>query len=503
VRHTLVGTVEPTEADPTRLVFEPVPWMNTLFYYRKPTNHVLYGVAARASLGVWRAATGAPPQAWDAFALRLPSYAAALLSVFGLGLLVFHLGFPRAAAAAAFLLAIHPWHVRYGADGRGYAFMVLIAIVAAAFLLRGLRRGGWTAWLGYAAAQLAMLWVHPLALYFPLALGAAGVAGLAFGPGSPADRAHRIARFAVANLLAGMAYLHLMAPNLAQSIVLKFEWKQPMDVVGQLAQQTWLFLSTGLPRRQPFVPELVYPSARNLWGGGLPIWLVLYGVLPLVAGVGLLRALRRPGPERTVWLGLALAVPLAFLHRRLSPFLLIERFMIYGLVAVVPFLAIGLEGALSAALPARARRALVPAGLALGLAAYQLLVWPQTEILLRYPPTPSREVAEFVAKAGEGVQGGVLRAGLGLGGNTPDVYDPYLQHVHRGAEIATLAERSRAEGRPLYVFYGYNDANRQKSPDAMVYLDDPALFEEVAVLPAIEAEFLMRVFRYTGQPLPD
>ena len=37
----------------------------------------------------------------------------------------------------------------------------------------------------------------------------------------------------------------------------------------------------------------------------------------------------------------------------------------------------------------------------------------------------------------------------------------------------------------------------------MVYLDDPALFEEVAVLPAIEAEFLMRVFRYTGQPLPD
>jgi hypothetical protein len=145
----------------------------------------------------------------------------------------------------------------------------------------------------------------------------------------------------------------------------------------------------------------------------------------------------------------------------------------------------------------------VPAGLALVLAAYQLLVWPQTEILLRYPPTPSREVTEFVAKAGEGVPGGVLRAGLGLGGNTPDVYDPYVQHVHRGTEITALAERSRAEGRPLYVFYGYNGANRQESPDAMVYLDDPALFEEVAVLPAIEAEFTVRVFRYTGQPLSD
>jgi hypothetical protein len=83
------------------------------------------------------------------------------------------------------------------------------------------------------------------------------------------------------------------------------------------------------------------------------------------------------------------------------------------------------------------------------------------------------------------------------------VYDPYVQHIHRGSDVAALAQRSRAEGRPLYVFYGYNDANRQKSPDAMVYLDDPALFEEVAVLPAIEAEFLMRVFRYTGRPLPE
>ena len=503
VRHTLVGTVEPAEDDPSRLVFERVPWSNTLFYYRKPTNHVLYSIAARTSLSVWRAATGAPPQAWDSFALRFPAYAAALLSVFGLGLLVFELGFPRAAVAASFLLAIHPWHVRFGADGRGYAFMVLLAIVAAAFLLRGLRRGGWLAWLGYAAAQLAMLWVHALAVYFPLALGLAGVLGLALGPGDPRDRAVRVAKFVVANVLAGMAYLQLMGPNLAQSLVLKFEWRQPADVVGQLAHQIWLYLSTGLSRRQPFVPELAYPSVRNLWGGG---WLprgAIYGVLPLLVGVGLVRALRRRGPERAVWLGLALAVPLALLHRWLQPFLLIERFVIFGLVAVVPLAAIGLEGVLMALLPARAQRALVPAGLALGLAAYQLLVWPQTRILLRYPPTASREVVELFAKAGEGVPGGVLRAGLGLGGNVPDVYDPYVKHVHRGREIAALAARSRAEGRPLYVFYGYNDANRIKSPDAMVYLDDPRLFEEVAVLPAIEAEFLVRVFRYTGQPLPE
>src|SRR5262249_42359545 len=159
-------------------------WANTLFYYRKPTNHVLYSILARTSLAGWRALHGAAPSEWNEFALRLPSFASAVLAVVLLGLLVHDLGFPRAAPAAAFLLAIHPWHIRFGADGRGYSLMVLLAIVAAFCLLHGLRSGRWRWWLGYGAAQLGLLWVHPLALYFPLALAAAGALGIALGPGS-------------------------------------------------------------------------------------------------------------------------------------------------------------------------------------------------------------------------------------------------------------------------------------------------------------------------------
>src|SRR5262245_32239227 len=55
VRHTLVGTQQPDRADPSRVVFKPVSWANTLFYYRKPTNHVLYSILARTSLAGWRA----------------------------------------------------------------------------------------------------------------------------------------------------------------------------------------------------------------------------------------------------------------------------------------------------------------------------------------------------------------------------------------------------------------------------------------------------------------
>ena len=84
----------------------------------------------------------------------------------------------------------------------------------------------------------------------------------------------------------------------------------------------------------------------------------------------------------------------------------------------------------------------------------------------------------------------------------PDVYDPYVQHVHEREEIAALAARARAEGRPLYVFYGYNHANRT-GPHKAVFeiLDDERYFEPVAHFGAIESEFVYRILRYTGRPL--
>jgi hypothetical protein len=502
VRHTLVGTLKPTQDDPSQLVFEPVPWTDTLWYYRKPTNHVLYSVAARASLAGWRRATGAEPQQWDEFALRLPAFAAAVLSVFALGVLVSELGFPRAAPAAAFLLAVHPWHLRFGADGRGYAFMVLAAILAALFLLRGLRDGRWRWWLGFGAAQLALLWVHALALYFPVALAAAGLLGILLGPGDRDRRRLHLARFVAANVLAAMAYLQLMAPNLVQGLALGWEWEQPQDLAGTLGRRTWLFLSTGLHHAMPWSPDYAFPTLKVLWGGGVWVRAVVYGALPALALLGFVRTLARPGPERFVWLGLAAAVPLALLHRALQGFLLIERFTIYGLVAVVPFLVIGVETAASWALPRRWQRVGVPAALAGFLVAFQGFVAPQTRVLLELPQMPSREVAAFLARAGEGIPGGVIRAGVALGGNVPDVYDPWVRHVHSREEIAELCRRSLAEGRPLYVFYGYNQPNRQgKFRGAFQDLDDTRYFEEVAHFPGIESDYVYRIFRYTGRPL--
>jgi hypothetical protein len=503
VRNTIVGKYAAAKDDPSRLEFVPATWTKTLWYYHKPTNHALYSVAAKLSMDAWRTATGAPREAWDEFALRLPAYAAALATVLLLGVLVHDLGFPRAAPFAATLLAIHPWHVRFGADGRGYSFMVLFAAIAAWCLLRGLRDGRWRWWLGYGAAQLGLLWVHPLAIHFPIAMAGAGLLGILVGPGASADRWLRAGRFVAANVFAAIAFLQVMAPNLTQTMLLDHEFEEVADDVAVLARSLWSLLATGIPLRMIRDPDYSFPSLFALWGGGVWVKAVAYGLLPALVAGGLARCVRRGGATRVVVLGLFAAAPLVLLHKLLHGFLLIERFALYALVASVPLIVLGLEGALAAALPERARRVGVPVGLALGLAAFQLFVWPQTQLLLEHPQTPSREIAAFLAEKDAGIPGGVIRAGVALGGNVPQIYDPAIVHVDRRDQIADLARRSREEGRPFYVFYGYGHSNRT-GPFRAVFadLDDPDAFREVAHWSGIESEFVFRMLLYTGAPVP-
>jgi hypothetical protein len=500
IRNTIVGKSKPVDGASGGVEFEPVTWMETLWYYTKPTNHVLYSVASRISLAGWRALTGAERSEWDEFAFRFPTFVAALLSVLLIGVLVHDLGFPRAAPFAGWLLAIHPWHVRFGAEGRGYALMVLLAIVAGFCLLHGLRDGRWRWWLGLGASLLALLWVHPLAVYFPLSMAGAGAIGVWLTPGDRHDRLVRLGRLAAALVMAGMAYLQLMAPNLAQGVILTRRLTQEPERWLQLAENIWITLSVGFLRKMPWDPDYSFPTLSALAADSILPYVVVFGVLPALASVGLIRVLRRPRPERVVFLGLLGAVPLLLLHRAFSDFLLIERFAIYGLAAVVPLLVLGLEGVLRATLQGGAARVGVPAGMILGLAAFQVFVLPQTRLLMERPLMPSREVADFLAAAGEGVPGGVIRAGVALGGNVPDVYDPFIIHVFRREEIGELCRQSLAEGRPLYIFYGYNVANRG-GPYREVFedLDDGEAFEEVAHFGAVESEYVFRVLRFTGQ----
>src|SRR5512134_1574851 len=356
VRKVIVGEWEPRgEGAPARFEFDGTTWLETLWYYHTPTNHVLYSAAARTSLAAWRTATGAPAEAFDELALRLPAWLAALAAIVLAGLLVRDLGFPRAGPVAAFLLALHPWHIRFGADGRGYSFVILAALAGGWLLLRALRAGRWRDWLAFAASQGALLWTFPLAVYVPLVLGLAAALACGLGGGPVAVRGIHFTRFVVANLLAAMAYLQAMTPNFLQMRLDLYD--EAAGVPLGWARTLWAYLSIGIRERAPSLPDSEFPTLLGLSQARPWLPLVVYGLLPALALGGLARAWRRGGAaERAALAGVVLPAPLFLLHRELQGFAVLHRFAAFGLAGSVPLLALGLEGAVAAAL-VRAPRA--------------------------------------------------------------------------------------------------------------------------------------------------
>src|SRR5204862_292153 len=82
---------------------------------------LLNSLAARASLDVWRMITRSPAEAFSETAARLPHFLAGIGTIFLMFLLGRAVGSPLAGASAAWLPALHPWHVRSSAVMRGRA----------------------------------------------------------------------------------------------------------------------------------------------------------------------------------------------------------------------------------------------------------------------------------------------------------------------------------------------------------------------------------------------
>ena len=294
-RQAIVARVDPAEGEPARLVQQPVSWARTLWYYNKPTNHVPYSVAARIAVDAERVGSGREAWQFSNRAFHLPAWLASMASVLVLGGFMIRMGLPAAGLAAAFLLAIHPWHIRYGAEGRGYTLLLLAGIVTAWALTRALADPRWRAWLGYGACLGGFMWIHPAAIYPALTLSGAGCAAIAFGPRGGADRIAILLRMVVVSVLAAMAYLMLTAPHIAQA----FAWTdvvQTRDTVTPVVlRNTWAWISVGVPEylfaESPH--HDAFPSLQQ-WRETVPAigWLV-YGFLPLFALLGLRGTARR------------------------------------------------------------------------------------------------------------------------------------------------------------------------------------------------------------------
>ena len=157
------------------LKFDAVTWPEALFLNEKGNHHPWASVESRAGHFLSGQHFG-PVSTFSETGLRTFPFLSGILTVGVLVLLGAALGGPRAGLAAGLLLALHPWHVRWSVEIRGYSTMLLAICAGLYCLLRALQTNRWRWWLGFAAAQPLMLFSFAGSLYVVAALQATGLA---------------------------------------------------------------------------------------------------------------------------------------------------------------------------------------------------------------------------------------------------------------------------------------------------------------------------------------
>ncbi|MFP6873186.1 MAG: glycosyltransferase family 39 protein [Verrucomicrobiales bacterium] len=321
-----------------KVSFRKAGWEETL-WENKANNGVLFSVAARLFDEAWRPGDGSTEGLVNERALRCPSLIAGLLSIVAIALLGRVLFSPAVGLAAAFVLAVHPWHLRYSTEARPYAMMILLVILAMLCLVIALRNNRWRWWLAFAGCQLLYMYAFSGALYFALGTNlAALVTIIARGR---AWRSAAMGRLVVASIISAMVYLQLMMPCLPQMAASIAELDSLRGNLG-IARVIDIgsYLSFGMPAFDYNAANLQNPALEKFWPSG---WWMLVPAL-LAAGIvvffGML-VFRRGGIPRTLLLGNFLALTLMLLVSVLADTAVYFWYVIFLLPFTVMFAAAG------------------------------------------------------------------------------------------------------------------------------------------------------------------
>ena len=152
VRRDILGFVQADEQG--RPQHRVLPWSSTFWEDGGANNPFLFSIVARVSLRLWQAVTGAEPWQLNRVVLRLFALVPGLVSLAALWWWLGAVGLPRAGNFALVFGAIHPMHIQYSTEARGYALVMMFTVLAVAFGWRALRGGRWRDWFGVGGSLL-------------------------------------------------------------------------------------------------------------------------------------------------------------------------------------------------------------------------------------------------------------------------------------------------------------------------------------------------------------
>jgi Dolichyl-phosphate-mannose-protein mannosyltransferase len=423
-------------------------WCNTFFDYRKPTNHVLYSVLARSAwtaLGVFVPAGDLQIREW---VLRLPAWLAGISAVLVLAIFVAKIGGELAGVTSAWLLALHPWFLRYSSEARGYTLLLLLVPGMLLFWLRATRENLWRWWLGLGACQFLVLWVYPAAIYILVILnGLTAWWLIREWIGRSGDT--RFRRWLAANLMAAIAATQALLPLVPQLLnYLKTapEARQPLTRSWLIELSSNLLVGMGWNKSasldSPYVELAPQAHAHPV------VFALLLALVAVSIVVGIVRATRWRWPQGMIVV-LTLLVPAATAAAvaKASNQWLFEWYLIYLLPGLLALAAIGIcgNGVLSFKLP---WRVIAACGILLIYAGFSE---PIRSPICSRPFDPIKEVV--MAMRGTlkpTAQSGRERLTASFP-NHLSYYDPHVQRLKSPTDLWDAMQRPDSEQKTLYV----------------------------------------------------
>ncbi|HEY2574115.1 MAG TPA: hypothetical protein VGH65_08600 [Verrucomicrobiaceae bacterium] len=472
-------------------------WKRCAWYYQKPTNHAPMSLLQKASLDAWRVARGAKREEFSDLAARAPALLASMAAVILLACLLRSWGNPGAGVLTAFVLALHPWHIRYGVDARAYALVVPLCIsgmLAVTRLVDSSGRKVWP-WFWWGSTEFLWLWAFPNAVFDITALNIVAAVLLWKQPAEKRDRWTVLLRLLVTNAFAAISFIQVFLPNLMQARHWAGQETDKHVLNSHLAFETFSYLFFG----HPFWFQAITDSSGALRRAGSTeplasnLSIILFAVLALLVLVcvvdGLLFARKRLGLGTLVLATLSLSsIAFCALTWGLQSYFY-PRFVISLLPVFIASICL---------LMTNSRWPKVAS--AMTLAAFLAWFSPAIQSLLALPIAPLHDVATYVQDASTGEKSSPLIACYGLGREVMPLYEPACMPLENREDVAAVMQRARSGRRTLYIIQGYDSFNRTIMPGGFSLLDDRRLFEEIASFSGIEPDFRFHVFRMKSKP---
>lgn len=484
VRYSILGRFQRSD-ETGEVKFRTLPWLDTFYDYREPNNHVLHSLLARTSLETWRALTrpaGLPFAEWP---LRLPAFLFGLAAVGAVAWFGKEFFGPRAGVLAAFLLAMHPWFIRYASEARGYSMSLFLLPMAFVLWRRCLVFGEGKWWIVYAVIQWAAIYSYPGVLVALALLNLLALPLLLWSGETAQPFRVQSGRWFAANCFSAMAVIQLMLPLYPQAkAYFTYETSRNITLGWSWIQSTLAFLGVGAPWAGE-TPE--HPSLTGLLGSEGFLLSLVVGLLAALALLGFFRFVKKGGVSAAVALVIVLPPVITFLISVSRKHLIYSSYVIYALPGLVVFVAVALAWlAVSAGrLPGgRIFSALIPG---MFLAGFFLLTAPTRNWLATNPLQPTRDavlLSRGTLDPWHASAGKILTASFCI---PPYLYDGNMEKLDSAEEFIALLRRADRENKPLVLNVGMPWAARAFSPKMWEMFNSAELFTDRVHLRGFDA----------------